>query len=386
MSRFSSVTECSELFASHLIRSTLTAACNRLEPKVNTSSMPLVSVITPVYNNAEHLAACIASVLSQTYRNWDYTIVNNCSTDTSLAIAMQYAAGDPRIRVLSNSRFLPIIENHNHAIRQISPQSKYCKFVFADDWLYPTCIADMVKLAEDNPSVGIVSAYTTDGESVIWQGPPYPANRVDGQQVCRSKLLGGPYIFGTFTSLMLRSDLISKREVFLNERNLHADQEACFEVLKKSDFGFIHQVLSYSRKRAQSAGCFARDFDSIILGEVVIFLQYGPIFLDKSEYRQRWKKLRRQYHRVLAKNLLRIRPRRFWNYHKTALASHGARINPVLLALSILPEVASRLSEPVATVHNARRWWSEFLGRVSSKHEAQDHAAPSPKDHRASES
>ena len=46
-------------------------------------TLPLVSIITPLYNNAEHLSECIESVLAQTYPHWDYTIVNNCSTDGS---------------------------------------------------------------------------------------------------------------------------------------------------------------------------------------------------------------------------------------------------------------------------------------------------------------
>jgi glycosyltransferase involved in cell wall biosynthesis len=44
-------------------------------------------VLAPVYNDAEHLAQCIESVLSQTYSNWEYLIVNNCSTDESGDIA-----------------------------------------------------------------------------------------------------------------------------------------------------------------------------------------------------------------------------------------------------------------------------------------------------------
>src|SRR5882724_7298074 len=73
---------------------------------MNNSSQPLISVVTPVYNGAEHLAECIESVLAQTYQNWDYTIVDNCSTDGSVEIARRYAAKDRRIRFgrISSSR------------------------------------------------------------------------------------------------------------------------------------------------------------------------------------------------------------------------------------------------------------------------------------------
>ena len=50
---------------------------------MNASAQPL-SVLTPVYNGELYLAECIESVLAQTYENWTYTIVNNCSRDRTL--------------------------------------------------------------------------------------------------------------------------------------------------------------------------------------------------------------------------------------------------------------------------------------------------------------
>jgi glycosyltransferase involved in cell wall biosynthesis len=104
---------------------------------MSTTSEPLVSVVTPAYNEEEYIAECIESVLAQTYQNWDYTVVNNCSKDKTLEIARRYAAKDPRIRVHDNEQFLEMIPNHNVAIRQISPASKYCKVVLADDRIFP---------------------------------------------------------------------------------------------------------------------------------------------------------------------------------------------------------------------------------------------------------
>src|SRR5437016_8942627 len=117
------------------------------------TTSPLLSIVTPVYNNADHLEECIESVLAQTYVNWDYTIVDNCSSDGSAEIARRFAEKEPRIRVRENKRFLSALENHNVALRYISPGSTYCKVVFGDDWIFPECLEKMVSLAEKHPSV-----------------------------------------------------------------------------------------------------------------------------------------------------------------------------------------------------------------------------------------
>src|ERR1700683_1050672 len=108
-------------------------------------SLPLVSVVTPAYNEEKYLGECIESVLAQTYTNWDYTIVNNGSTDGTLAIAQKYAAANPRIRVISHDTVIPALANFNFSLRQASTASKYYKMVLADDWMFPECLERMVE-------------------------------------------------------------------------------------------------------------------------------------------------------------------------------------------------------------------------------------------------
>ena len=58
--------------------------------KVNCSSYPLVSIITPVYNGEKYIKECIESVLAQDYPNIEYIIINDGSTDQSDAIIQAY--------------------------------------------------------------------------------------------------------------------------------------------------------------------------------------------------------------------------------------------------------------------------------------------------------
>jgi glycosyltransferase involved in cell wall biosynthesis len=217
---------------------------------MDTASEPRVSIVTPVYNEAGYLAECIESVLAQTYQNWDYIIVDNCSTDGTLEVALRYAERDRRIRIHRNGQFLGVIPNHNAALRQISAASKYCKFVFGDDWLFPCCLEQMVAVAEAHPSVGVVGAYALEAQRVAWTGLDYPSSVVNGPEICRRHLLDGLHVFGSANAVLYRADLVRARDPFYNEANIHADTEICFELLKTCDFGFVHQVLTYTRVRS----------------------------------------------------------------------------------------------------------------------------------------
>jgi glycosyltransferase involved in cell wall biosynthesis len=328
------------------------------------SDAPLVSVVTPVYNGAEFLPQCIESVLAQTYQNWDFTIVNNCSTDDSLNICLKYAAMDRRIRVVTNPSFLKIIENHNRTVSCLSPEAKYCKVVFADDWLFPACIEELVANAEQHPSVGMVSSYALAGERVLWTGLPFPSHVVDGHEICRRKLAGGLDVFGTPTAQLYRADLVRRRSKFFNEQNLHADTEACLDVLQDSDFGFVHQVLSYSRPRPESNDAIANSFETRVLGGLMIFLKFGPIFMNREEYAHYLKIRVKEYHRVLARNVLRCRSTAFWRFHEETMSALGLKLDRSLLAVSVVREFVRMLLRPASSATELTGWWREAASRL----------------------
>ena len=317
---------------------------------MSVGTRPLVSVVTAVYNCEKYLAECIESVMAQTYQNWEYIIVNNCSTDRSLKIAQNYALKDTRIRIHNNSQFLGIIQNHNHALRQISTDSKYCKVVHADDWLFPECLEKMVQLAEGHPSVGLVGAYRLEETRVTLDGLPYPSTVVPGREICRRSLLGGPYIFGSATSLLIRGDLVRSRKCFYNESNLHADTEVCYEVLENTDFGFVHQVLTFTRRHNEATTMFARRFNTYILGNLTCLINYGRVYLTSEEYERRLKESLDGYYRFLAKSALWGREKEFWNYHRTELKKLNCSLSRTKLIAALGPVLVDLLLYPKETM------------------------------------
>lgn len=284
---------------------------------------PLVSVITPVHNGELFLRECIESVLAQTYPHWDHTIVNNRSTDRTVEIAREYADRDPRIRIWNSETFVRVEQSYNNAFRQISAASKYCKVVAADDWLFPECLEKMVGLAEEHRTVAIVGAYGLSGAKIQWQGLPYPSTRVSGRELCRARLLGGPYVFGTATSLLYRSDIVRSRHAFYNESNFHCDSEACLEFLEHADFGFIHQVLTYQGVREDSLTSFSQTMQTYLPWILLELVRYGPKYLTAEELQSRIRQHLKDYYDYLGEQVYARRGREFWNYHRTQLAALG---------------------------------------------------------------
>ena len=321
---------------------------------MNLKSQPLVSVVTPVYNTEKYLAECIESVLAQTYQNWEYVIVNNCSTDRSLEIAQQYARQEARIRIYDNAEFLSQFQNWNHAMRQISPESRYCKVLHADDWLFPECIARMVEVAEAHPSVAIVSGYRLDEDQVDLDGLPYPSIFMRGCDVCRLSLLGGPWLFGSPTSLLIRSDVIREREPFYDESVIHSDTESCFDILQDHDFGFVHQIVTFTRRHNESVTSRTHQFETRRLAGFIFLLRYGPVYLNEEEYEKRLEEAVEGYHRFLARRVFDLKGKEFWSYHRSELGRLGYPVSTARLIKGVFFEL-SDLRQAIRRLRRAMR-------------------------------
>jgi glycosyltransferase involved in cell wall biosynthesis len=309
---------------------------------------PLVSVITPVYNGAQYLEECIESVLAQTYTNWEFVIVNNRSTDGTLAIAEGYAGRDGRIRIHTNAEFVGSLQNQNNAFRQMSPAAKYCKVVHADDWLFPECLSRMVAVAEANPAVGIVGAYSLEGLSVKCTGIPYHTTVMPGRELCRLTLLDELYVFLSPTSLLIRADLVRGKDPFYSESYLHADTEACFEILQRSDFGFVHQILTYVRIHEGSiSSSVAWRLNTFLVAWLDILRQYGRSYFAADEYQQVWRQRYDEYYRFLGKSVLQLRGKEFWDYHRRELKRIGCPLNRARLLSATVREAMDPFLHPV---------------------------------------
>jgi glycosyltransferase involved in cell wall biosynthesis len=312
--------------------------------------LDVVSVVTPFYNTSMYLRECIESVLNQTYSNFEYILYDNASDDGSSEIAREYAAIDPRIRLLRSETLIPQVPNYNRALTYISPESRYCKIVQADDWITPECLERMVAVAASSSRIGIVSSLRFVGEQVGGQGLPYRLDTLSGREIVKSHLLGRVSLFGSPTTVFFRSDIVRNRSPFLAVDRFHGDTEACYDIMKEWDFGFVHQVLSYTRREPDSTfGRLIRN-DSLSLGDLMLVHRYGPAFLTPSEFDERWQFIQREYYRQLARAVFMLRGSEYWRFHRKWLRRDGLSLEWKRLTREIALETIEILTNPKMTL------------------------------------
>lgn len=116
-------------------------------------SQPLLSVLVGVYNHGKYLAQSIESVLASTFQDYEYIIVDDCSTDGSYEIALSYAKKDSRIRVYRNEKNLGDYPNRNRAAQLAT--GKYLKYVDDDDYIYPHGLSVILEMMRGYPDAGL---------------------------------------------------------------------------------------------------------------------------------------------------------------------------------------------------------------------------------------
>jgi glycosyltransferase involved in cell wall biosynthesis len=318
-------------------------------------SQPLVSVVTPFHNTAPYLAQCIESVLAQGYNEFEYILVDNCSTDGSGEIAESFARRDSRIRFIRRPQLLTQVQNYNGALEEISEDSQYCKIVQADDFIFPECLHRMVQAFQSSESIGLMSSYWLKGNEVRGTGFPYPTPSLAGKEMARLYLRTGVWVFGSPTAVMYRSSMIKRGQPFYDESRLHEDTEKCMQILESWDFGFVHQVLSFSRADNESISSVVRTFQPNVLDRYILVKRYASVFLDEDEAAALTKKAKRDYYSVLANGALRRRESAFWRYHLAGLHTIRESLDRPYLALLMARQVSWNAFNPAAAISKTLR-------------------------------
>jgi glycosyltransferase involved in cell wall biosynthesis len=128
---------------------------------------PLVSVLVTAYNRESYIAEAIESVLAQTLQDFELIVSDDRSTDSTVAIANEYARRDPRVRVSVNERNLG--DYGNRRVVAGLARGRFLKYHDSDDVMYPHCLAVMADSLLKAPSAAFALS-----ASRSWPGGPCP--------------------------------------------------------------------------------------------------------------------------------------------------------------------------------------------------------------------
>lgn len=152
---------------------------------------PDISVIMSVYNGEAYLAEAIESVRSQTFKNWELIVINDCSTDSTAEILEQFALKDDRIKVYDNEVNLRLPKSLNRAIAL--SWGKYVARMDADDICLPDRLEKQYKFMEEHSDVALSSCrFMTVKNGVYMSGGA--GGRCDNEALKAMLLVSNPIL------------------------------------------------------------------------------------------------------------------------------------------------------------------------------------------------
>lgn len=109
------------------------------------------TVIIPLYNKENFVANTLTSISNQTFTDYEVLIIDDCSTDKSVAVIQPYLSD--RIRLISHTKNSGLSASRNTGIR--NAKSKHVTFLDADDTWEPTVLASFYQMIEQFPDESI---------------------------------------------------------------------------------------------------------------------------------------------------------------------------------------------------------------------------------------
>ncbi|MDN3513004.1 MAG: glycosyltransferase [Candidatus Brocadia sp.] len=209
--------------------------------------MPKVSIITPSYNHVYFLPDRVSSILVQTFDDFEWIIIDDCSTDDSAKILKRLTAHDPRVKLFINEKNMGMAATTKKAIELSS--GKYVYRAESDDTCHPRFLERMVRVLDDNPNVGFVfcSSLHIDRNGNLWGG---------WNQEKKDYIRPGVEIF---KSIVFRNNIPGCNIVFSRKAhdsvggfgtgpfNVACDWHFCLRVCLHFDVGYVAESLGYHR-------------------------------------------------------------------------------------------------------------------------------------------
>lgn len=206
---------------------------------------PQITVLMALCNGGEYLKETVQSVLNQTYRNFEFLIVNDCSTDNSLAVIESFH--DERVKIHTNARNLGQTPSLNAGLKLA--QGDYFARMDGDDLALPQWLEAQLEYIQKHPRYSVVSSYAVaiDEKNRIKKLYKPPMNRED--IILRSLITPPIHHVG---SIFKRKDIIDNGGY--DNRYIYAADYELWERLIRNNFEITtnSQILVAIREHGRS--------------------------------------------------------------------------------------------------------------------------------------
>ena len=201
---------------------------------------PSVSVIMPVFNTSSYVQAAIESILKQTYDDFEFIIIDDCSEDESVSIIQAYK--DSRIKLIRNDQNLGISHTRNKGMR--AAQGKYIAVFDSDDIAPANRLEKQVSFLEKNSEFGLIGGAVQpigeDGKP-IGQAWDYPAS----PEEVPVRLLFGNYF--AQPAVMIRAKALANTEPYNPEFVTAGDYDLWVRLSRVTRVWNLPEVMLYYR-------------------------------------------------------------------------------------------------------------------------------------------
>lgn len=167
----------------------------------------LISIVVPVYNAEKFLDETVKTVQNQTYQSWELLLIDDCSTDTSLTIAQDYAKKDARVRSICQETNQGAANARNRGIKEA--RGRYLCFLDADDLWEPEKLTQELAFMEQKNACFVFTGYEFADEDGVGLGKVV---RVP-QQITYEQALKNTTIFTS--TVMLDRKLVNDEDIYM---------------------------------------------------------------------------------------------------------------------------------------------------------------------------
>lgn len=108
-----------------------------------------VTIVMPYYNASRYIKETVQAIISQSFKDWELIIVDDCSTESNVSVILEEIASmDERIRITKTEKNGGAGVARNVGI--YLAKGRYLAFCDSDDWWYPTKLEEQIKFMQDN--------------------------------------------------------------------------------------------------------------------------------------------------------------------------------------------------------------------------------------------